>query len=171
MEKPDIPSDLPRVQEVQKKLGELRQQKESLVAQKAEADACWQNAQARLKQVQAEIEEVSSEILTATQEQELLQLESQRGQAEKLRQELANLIAEQKTFETRLAVTQSLKDKCPSCGQSVSETVKTREVETLQERLAELNGRPSIYSSRKYKIVCPLGNRSSRKGKGPNFGR
>ena len=140
MEKPDIPSDLPSVQEVQKKLGELRQQKESLVAQKAEADACWLNAQARLKQVQAEIEEVSSEILSASQEQELLHLESQRGHADKLRQELANLIAEQKTLETRLTVTQGLKGKCPSCGQSISEAVKTRELETLRERLADLEG-------------------------------
>jgi hypothetical protein len=140
MEKPDIPSDLPSVQEVQKKLGDLRQQKESLVAQKAEADACWLNAQARLKQVQAEIEEVSSEILSANHEQELLQLESQRGQAEKLRQELANLIAEQKTVETRLAVTQGLKGKCLSCGQSISEAVKAREVKTLRERFADLEG-------------------------------
>jgi DNA repair exonuclease SbcCD ATPase subunit len=140
MEKPDIPSDLPSVQEVQKKLGELRQQKESLVVQKAEADACWQNAQSRLQQVQAEIEEVSSEILSGSEEQELLQLESQRGEAEKLRQELANLIAEQKTFQNRLAVTQGLKGKCPSCGQSISETVKTRGLETLRERVADLDG-------------------------------
>jgi len=140
MEKPDIPSDLPSVQEVQKKLAELRQQKESLVAQKAEADAKWQTAQARLKQVQTEIEELSSEILSARQEQELRQLECQQGHAEKRRQELANLIAEQKTFENRLAVTQSLKGKCPSCGQSISEAVKTREVEALRERLAHLEG-------------------------------
>ena len=140
MEKPDIPSDFPSVQEVQKKLGELRQQKESLVAQKAEADACWRNAQARLKQLQGEIEEVSSEILSASQEQELLQLESQRGHADKLRQELANLIAEQKSVENRLAVTRDLKGKCPSCGQSISEAVKTRGAETLRERLADLEG-------------------------------
>jgi DNA repair exonuclease SbcCD ATPase subunit len=140
IEKPDIPSDLPSVQEVQKKLGELRLQRESLVAQKAETDACWQNAQARLKQVQAEIEEVSSEILSASQEQELVHLESQRGQAEKLRQELADLIVQQRTVESQLAVTQGLKGKCPSCGQSISETVKTREVEALRERLADLEG-------------------------------
>ena len=53
MEKPDIPSDLPSVQEVKKKLEELRQQKERLVAQKAEADASWESAQARLKQLQS----------------------------------------------------------------------------------------------------------------------
>src|SRR5229473_1419243 len=37
MQKPDIPSDLPSVQEVKKKLEDLQQQKERLVAQKAEA--------------------------------------------------------------------------------------------------------------------------------------
>jgi chromosome segregation ATPase len=55
VEKPDRPADLPSVQEVRSKLEELRQQKERLIAQKAESDAYWQNAQARLKQVQAEI--------------------------------------------------------------------------------------------------------------------
>src|SRR5690348_985791 len=140
MEKPDIPSDLPSVNEVQKKLGELRQQKESLVAQKAEAEACWQNAQARLKQVRVGMEEVASEILNASQEQELLRVESDRSEAEKLCQELANLIAEQKTAENRLVVTQGLKSKCNSCGQSISEAIKTREAQRLRERLSELGG-------------------------------
>ena len=76
------------MQEVKKKLEDLRRQKERLVAQKAEADASWESAQAQLKQLQAEIEEISSEILSPSQEQELLQLVSQRDHAEKLRQEL-----------------------------------------------------------------------------------
>ena len=112
----------------------------SLVARKAEADACWQTAQARLKQVQAEIEEVSSEILSASHEQELRQLEPHRGRAEKLHQELANLIAEQKAVENKPAITQGLKGECPSCGQGISETVKAREVETLREHLADVEG-------------------------------
>ena len=140
MEKPDIPSDLPSVQEVKKKLEELRQQKERLVAQKAEADASWESAQARLKQLQREIEEVSSEILNPSQEQELLQLESQRGHAEKLRLELTDLIAEQKAVETSLATAQGLKDKCPTCGQPIAEEVKAGEMEALRERLADLEG-------------------------------
>src|SRR5713226_389741 len=56
MEKPDIPSDLPSLQEVKKKLDDLRQQKERFVAQKAEADATWERVQARLKQLQGEIQ-------------------------------------------------------------------------------------------------------------------
>ncbi len=140
MEKPDFPSALPSGQEIKKKLEELRQQKERLVAQKAEADASWESAQARLKQVQAEIEEVSSEILNPIQEQELLQLESQRGHAEKLRQELTDLIAEQKAVETSLAAVEGLKGKCPSCGQPISDEVKAVEMESLRERLAELEG-------------------------------
>ncbi len=60
MEKPDTPSDLPTVQEVKGKLEDLRQQRELLVAEKAEATASWENAHERLIQVQAEIEEVSS---------------------------------------------------------------------------------------------------------------
>ena len=138
MEKPDIPSDLPPVQEVKKKLEDLRQQKERLVAQKAEADATWESAQARLRHLQPEIDELSSEILSASQEQELLQLESQRGHAEKLRKELTDLIAQQKAVETSLATVQGLKDKCPMCGQPMSAAAKG--IETLGGRLADLEG-------------------------------
>ncbi len=140
MEKPDIPSDLPSLQEVKKKLEELRQQKERLVAQKAEADATWEGAQTRLKQVQTEIEELSSEILNTSQEQELLQLESQRDHTEKLRLELTDLIAEQKAVETSLATAQGLKDKCPTCGQPIGEEVKAGEMNALCERLDDLEG-------------------------------
>ena len=140
MEKPDIPLDLPSVQEVKKKLEDLRQQKERLVAQKAEADACWESAQARLKQLQREIDEVSSEILTASQEQELLHLESQRDHAEKLRLELTDLITEQKAVETSIAAVEGLQGKCPTCGQAISEELRKAEMEALRERLADLEG-------------------------------
>src|SRR5712692_5092567 len=49
IENPDIPSDLPCVEEVKKKLADLRQQKERVVAQRAEGDSSWESAQARLK--------------------------------------------------------------------------------------------------------------------------
>jgi DNA repair exonuclease SbcCD ATPase subunit len=140
MEKPDVPSDLPSLQEVRKKLEELRQQKEGLVAQKAMTDAAWENAQARLKQLQAEIEEVSLEILSPSQEQESLQLESQQSRAEKLRQELADLIAQQKAVETSLAAIGELKGSCPTCGQTISEEMKAKQMEALRERRADLEG-------------------------------
>lgn len=140
MEKPIVPSDLPSVQEVRSKLEELRQQKERFIAQKAEADACWQNAEIRLKQVQAEIEEASSEILSPGEERELLQLESLRQHAEKLRQELTELIAEQKTMEKALATAQGLKDKCPTCGQPISAVANAKEVQKLGERLSDIEG-------------------------------
>ncbi len=140
MEKPDTPSDVPSVQEVMKKLEDLRQQKERLVAQKAEVDTSWESAQTRLKQLKMEIEEVSLEILDESQEQELLQLEFQRGHAEKLRLELTDLIAEQKTVETSLAAMEGLKGKCPACGQPISEQVNAVEMNSLRERLADLEG-------------------------------
>jgi DNA repair exonuclease SbcCD ATPase subunit len=128
------------VQEVKKKLEDLRQQKELLIAQKAGEIASWESAQARLKRVQAEIEEVSAETITPSQAQELSQLESQQGNAETLRQELANLAAEQKAAETSLAAMQGLQGKCPQCRQPISEEVKRRETEALRERLGELDG-------------------------------
>jgi len=140
MERPDIPPDLPSVQEVKKKLEDLRQQKEKLVAQKAEGDAAWESARTRLKQLQAEIEELSLEILSPSREQELLQLESQRDHAEKLRQELTDLIAQQKAVETSFAAAQGLKGECPTCGQPISEGVKARGMEAQRERLADLEG-------------------------------
>ena len=140
MEKLYIPPDLPSEQEVRKKLDELRQQKERLIAQQAEEDTCWQNAQGRLKQVQAELEEISSEILSPSQEQELLQLESQRGHAERLRQELTDLIAQQKTVEAALATAQELTDRCPTCGQPISQTMRAEELKTLNERLSDIEG-------------------------------
>ena len=140
MEKPDTPSDVPSVREVMKKLEDLRQQKERLVAQKAEVDTSWESAQTRLKQLKMEIEEVSLDILDQSQEQELLQLEFQRGHAEKLRLELTDLIAEQKTVETSLAAMEGLKGKCPACGQPISEQVNAVEMNSLRERLADLEG-------------------------------
>jgi DNA repair exonuclease SbcCD ATPase subunit len=139
MEKPEIPSDLPNVEDVRKKLADLRQQKERLIGQKAEEAASWDNAQARLKRVQAEIEEVSAEILTPNEEQELPQLASQQSRAEKLRQELTELVAEQKAAETSLAAMQGLKGKCPQCRQPISEEAKNREMKALRDRLSDLD--------------------------------
>jgi AAA ATPase domain len=140
MEKPDIPPDLPNVQEVKKKLEDPRRQKERLIAQKAGEAAAWDSAQRQLNQVRAEIEEASAEILTPNEEQELLQVASQQSRAEKLRQELMDLIAEQRAAETSLVAVQGLGGRCPQCRQPISEELKNREVEALRERLADLDG-------------------------------
>ncbi|HEV2618136.1 MAG TPA: AAA family ATPase [Candidatus Acidoferrales bacterium] len=137
-EKPDIPPDLPTVQEVGQKLEGLRQQRERLIAQKAEEDACRQNAQIRWRQVQAEIDEISANILSPSEEQELLRREAQRSHADALGQELAALLAEQRTVEKARATAQGFKEKCPTCGQPVSAAMKAKEGEALRERLASL---------------------------------
>jgi DNA repair exonuclease SbcCD ATPase subunit len=137
MNKPDIPSDLPPAQEVKRKLEDLRQQKERLVAQKAQGEATWESTQARLQQVQAEIEEVSAEIVSPSEEFELA---SRQGEAERLRQVLTGLIAEQKAMEASLAALEGLGGKCPTCRQPMSADVHGEEIEALRERLAELDG-------------------------------
>lgn len=136
----EIPSDIPTVLDVRKKLEELRRQKERLIAQKAETDAGWQSVQARLKQVQTAIDEVSADILSPCEEQELVQRESQRAHTEQLRHELTELTADQKIVEKTLATIQALNDKCPTCGQPISVAAKAKESETLRERLADLEG-------------------------------
>ena len=140
METPNVPSDVPSVQEVKNKLEELRQQNERLVAQKAEADAGWQNAQVRLKSVQAESAEVLTEILSPCEEQEFLKRESERAHAEKVRQEMTELTADQRILEKDLATAQGLNNKCPTCGQPVSAATKAKEIERLRERLGDLAG-------------------------------
>lgn len=140
VEKLDVPSGVPTVQEVRTKLEDLRQQKERLIAQKAETDAGWQNAQARLKQVQTEIEEVLTTVLSPREEQEFVQCESQRARAERLRHKLTELTADQQIVEKTLATIQGLNDKCPTCGQAISAAAKAKESETLRGRLADLEG-------------------------------
>ena len=140
MEKPAVLPDLPSVPEVSKKLEELRQQKEGLVTPKAEATIRWQDAQTRQAQLQTEIEDASSEILSRTEEQELIEVESQRGHAEELSQELAELLADQGTLEAACATAQEMKGKCPTCQQPISEGAKAKGLEILRERLADLEG-------------------------------
>ena len=67
-----------------------------------------------------EIEEVSSQILSPSQEQALAEVVSRRGDAEKLRQELTGLIAEQKAIEISLAAIEGLGGKCPTCRRPIS---------------------------------------------------
>jgi hypothetical protein len=93
-----------------------------------------------VKQVRAEIEEASSEILSPRQEQELLQLESQRRRADKLQKELTELTAEQRVVEKALAIAQELKDRCPTCRQSIPAAARVKETERLRERLSDLEG-------------------------------
>lgn len=138
IEKPDSPTSLPTVQKVRKELGELQQQKERLIAQKAEADACWQNARDRLRRLQTEIEETSADILSPSEEQELLHQESLRPHAEKLRQELTELTVEQEIVEKALATVNGSKDKCPTCGQPISAATRVKELERLSEQLSDI---------------------------------
>ena len=139
MEKPVVPADLPNSQEVKKALEDWRHQKELLIGQGAQAKAAWETAQERLKAVEGEIQEISSEILSATEEQQLRQLESQRDRAEKLLRELTELMAKQKAVETSLATLEGLRGKCPACRQSIPDEVRNRETETLGGQLAELD--------------------------------
>jgi hypothetical protein len=140
IEKPESPLDLPNVQQVRQKLEELRQQKEQLIAQKLEADVCWQNAQPRSTYVQSEIEEAPFNFLMPSSRRGPLQREPHQDSAEKLRRELADLSAEQKMVETALAALEEWRASCPTCGQPITEDAKARRMESLRERRAELEG-------------------------------
>ena len=140
MEKPDLPSDLPHMRDVRKKLEELRQQKECLIAQKAGAAVRWRNAQSRLTQVHAEIEKTAVDILSPSEEEEVLRQVSLQARADKLRQELMELATEQRIVQNALATAKELKNECPTCGQPIPAVAKAREVGRLVERLSEIDG-------------------------------
>ena len=53
---------------------------------------------------------------------------------------MTDLIAKQKAIETSLVAVEGLKGKCPTCGQPISEEVRSKEMGSLRERLAELEG-------------------------------
>ena len=140
MEKPEISSDLPSAEDVKKKLEELRNQKEQLVAQRAGGVASWEGAQARVRQIETEIESLALEILSPERERELLEMEYRGNEADKVRLELTDLIAEQTAIEMSLAAVVELKGECPTCGQEISEDTKTRELDALRERLGDIEG-------------------------------
>jgi hypothetical protein len=140
IEKPESPLDLPTVQQVRQKLEELRQQKERLIAQKLEADVCWQNAQPHSTHMQLGTEEAPFNVLIPSQGRWPLHCEPHQDSAEKLRRELADLSAEQKLVETSLAAVERSRANCPTCGQSITEETRALRRESLCERRAELDG-------------------------------
>jgi hypothetical protein len=140
MGKPELPVDLPNVEQVRQKLEGLRQQKERLIAQKLEADVCWQNAQPRSTYVQSGIEEAPFNVLSPSQGRGPLHREPHQDPAEKLRRELADLSAEQKMVETSLAAVERSRANCPTCGQPITEEARALRRESLSERRAELDG-------------------------------
>jgi len=138
MEKPETPEDSPSSQEVKKRLDDLRLQKERIIAQSAEATTAWEAMQTRLRQVQAEMAEISAEILAPEEEQRFVEVASKRADAEKLRQELADLTAKQKAIETSIAEVEGLGSKCPRCRQPVSKEAQRKELDALRKNLADV---------------------------------
>jgi DNA repair exonuclease SbcCD ATPase subunit len=138
VEKPDVVPDSLTSQEVKKRLDDLRAQKERVIAQNAEASAAWEAAQTRLRQVEAEIEGLSADILGPAEEQRLQAIASKREDAEKLRQELANLAAKHKAVEGSIAEVGGLGSKCPRCRQPVTKETQRKELEALRDSLADL---------------------------------
>jgi DNA repair exonuclease SbcCD ATPase subunit len=138
VEKPHVAPESPSSQEVKKRLDDLRLQKERIIGQSAEATAAWEAVQIRLRQVQAEMEELSAEILAPEEEQRFVEVTSRRADAEKLRHELAELVAKHKAAETSIAEVEGLGSKCPRCRQPISKETQRKELEALRKSLADL---------------------------------
>jgi hypothetical protein len=120
------------------KLDDLQQQKRRLMARKAGADVRSQNSPTRLKHVQAETDEVSADTRSRIRTQKLLERRPELTLAQKLRQELTELVAEQRIVDKALEAVKKLKDECPTCGQPVSSGTKASTGEKKSARSAEL---------------------------------
>ena len=127
-------------------VGERREQDEASLGQPGrltyrttEADICLRNAHFPSQQTEVEMNERLFQIPGLWEEEELLEIESPSSHAKELRRELADLTAEQERVRQSFTDTERLRDKCPTCGQQISEAAKAKEMETLRRRLTELD--------------------------------
>lgn len=120
---PEASTELPTAPEVERKIQELRREKELLITRKNnEAVRCWQTSQPGpgVCQCQHEVVEVHQ------------------GRHVAICRELAQLNLEQKLIESAVAALEEAKDSCSTCGQPVAGEVRVQRLETLAERLAEI---------------------------------
>lgn len=119
-----------------------RCQLERVTGQTSEADICRRNAQLPSHEAEPdagpEMDESLFEMPGLWEEGELPETESSSSHAQELRRELAELNAELEAVAASLLVVRNLKDKCPTCGQPVSEAAKVKEIDTLEERRIDL---------------------------------
>lgn len=89
-------------------------------------------------QREAEFDELLFESPGLWEEDELLRLGSTAEHAKELRRQLAELTSERETISATLDVMQGLREKCPTCGQAISEAIQRSEIEGSRKRLGEL---------------------------------
>jgi len=119
---PASSSELPAASEVERKIQELRREKELLLVQRnKEAARCWQTAQAASK-----VHQTHQGSLALDEDHHV-----------HIRGELAQLNVEQKSIEIALAALEETNDSCPTCGQAVAAEVKAQRAATLGERRGE----------------------------------
>ena len=112
--------ELPAALEVERKIQELRREKELLLAQRNnEAARCWQTAQP-----------------ASMVHQEPLALDQ--GRHVQIRSELAQLNMKQKSIDIAFTALEEATDSCPTCGQAVAAEVKAQWLATLGERRGEI---------------------------------
>ncbi len=115
--------ELPEASEVERKIQELRREKELLLARRNnEAARCWQTAQPV-----SMIHQTHHESLALDQDRHA-----------QICSELGQLNVKQKSIEIALASLEEAKDSCPTCGQAVAAEVKAKLLATLGERRGEI---------------------------------
>lgn len=129
----------PLVGQPREKLEASPGQPRRLTHRTTEADICLRNAQLPSHETEAEMNERLFQIPDLWEEEDLLEIESPSGHAKELRRELADLTAERERVRQSFAATEKLRDKCPMCGQRISEAAKAKKMETLRRRLTELD--------------------------------
>ena len=139
-EKAGTGSGLPRVEKAEEQPRAAQREMGWLTLQKSDADTCWRNAQSPSHQADAELEYSLLEIPSLWEDEQLHQIDSPLYCAKELSRQLADMIAEREALQASLTVRQSLKDKCPTCGQAISETAKVKAIDAVREKLADLQG-------------------------------
>lgn len=120
---PAAAPELPAASEVERKIEELRREKELLLARRSnEAARCWQTAQPA-----SMVHQTHQESLALDQDRQA-----------QIRSELAQLNMKQKSIEIALTALEEAKDRCPTCGQAIAADVKVQWLATLGERRGEV---------------------------------
>lgn len=114
------------------------QQTEWPAFRQSDLDCCEKIGENLPRRTETDFDESLFDVPSLWDEDELLRLGSPAEHAKELRRQLVDLTAEQEAVDASVPVMQSLRDRCPTCGQTISEAARASQADRLCGRLAEL---------------------------------
>ncbi|MGH9733002.1 MAG: AAA family ATPase [Candidatus Acidiferrales bacterium] len=101
-------------------------------------DPCQKIAESPSRRIETDFDESSFEIPSLWEEDDLRLLGSPVEHAKELNRQLAELRAERQAADASLAVMRGWRDKCPTCGQPISDATRAGDTDRLCKRLADI---------------------------------